>query len=142
MLRKCCFVFAMNLALLAGCNSGRCIVTGTVSYEDGSPVQAGSVIGEATVDGKLVAVQGTIKNGNFSWGGAKEGDGALPGQYKVIVVPISLSEYQLGQGMTPAVDSRFGKYETSGLSFEVKPGKNEFNIKVTKPKNSRRGPPG
>jgi len=96
------------------------------------------VIGEATVDGKLVGVQGTIKNGAFTWGGAKEGDGALPGHYKVIVVPISLSEYQLGQGMTPAVDGKFGKYETSGLSFEVKPGKNEFPIKVTKPKNSRR----
>ena len=138
MLRKCCFVLAMSLVLLAGCNSGRCTVTGTVTYEDGSPVEAGSVIGEATVDGKLVAVQGTIKNGAFTWGGAKEGDGALPGHYKVIVVPISLSEYQLGQGMTPAVDGKFGKYETSGLSFEVKPGKNEFPIKVTKPKNSRR----
>lgn len=142
MLRKCCFVFAMNLALLAGCNSGRCTVTGTVTYEDGSPVESGNVIGEATVDGKIVGVQGTIKNGAFSWGGSKEGDGALPGQYKVIVVPVSLSEYQLGQGMTPAVDGKFGKYETSGLSFEVKPGKNEFHIKVTKPKNSRRGPPG
>ena len=28
-------------------------------------------------------MQGTIRNGAFSWGGAKEGDGALPGQYKV-----------------------------------------------------------
>jgi len=138
MLRKCCFGFAISLVLLAGCNSGRCTVTGTVTYEDGTPVESGSVIGEATVDGKLVGVQGTIKNGAFTWGGAKEGDGALPGHYKVIVVPISLSEYQLGQGMTPAVDGKFGKYETSGLSFEVKPGKNEFPIKVTKPKNSRR----
>jgi len=141
MLRKCCFaVLATSAALLAGCNSGRCTVTGTVTYEDGSPVEAGNVIGEATVDGKLVGVQGTIKNGTFTWGGAREGDGALPGQYKVIVVPPSLSEYQLGQGMTPAIDGKFGKYETSGLSFEVKPGKNEFPIKVTKPKNSRRGP--
>jgi hypothetical protein len=141
MLRKSCFaVVAMGIVLVAGCNSGRCTVTGTVTYEDGSPVESGSVIGEATVDGKVVGVQGRIRNGTFTWGGAKEGDGALPGVYKVIVVPVSLSEYQLGQGMTAAVDGKYGKYETSGLSFEVKPGKNEFNIKVTKPKNSRREP--
>src|SRR5439155_21384995 len=120
--------------------SGRCTVTGTVTYEDGTPVESGSVIGEATVDGKLVAVQGTIKNGTFSWGGAKEGDGALPGQYKVIVVPVSLSEYQLSQGMTPAVDGKYGKYETSGLTFKVEQGKNVFDIQVTKPK-PRRGQP-
>src|SRR5262245_30120355 len=131
--------FALLALIFAGCNSGRCTVTGTVTYEDGSPVEAGSVIGEATVDGKLVAVQGTIKNGTFSWGGMKEGDGALPGLYKVIVVPISLSEYQLGQGMTPAVDGKSGKYETSGLTFEVKPGKNDFPIKVTKPKRRGQG---
>src|SRR5436190_12679120 len=116
MLWKFCFaVVAVSAALCAGCNSGRCTVTGTVTYEDGSPVESGNVIGEATVDGKLVAVQGTIRNGAFSWGGAREGDGALPGDYKVIVVPVSLSEYQLSQGMTSAIDGKYTKYETSGL---------------------------
>jgi hypothetical protein len=129
----------MTLVLLAGCSSGRSTVTGTVTYDDGTPVESGIVIGEATVDGKPVSVQGTIRNGAFSWGGAKEGDGALPGHYKVIVVPPDLSEYQLSQGMTPAIDSKYTKYETSGLSFEVKEGKNEFNIKVTRPKAARRG---
>ncbi|MFO0808226.1 MAG: hypothetical protein U0746_06355 [Gemmataceae bacterium] len=124
------------VVLIAGCGTNRCTVAGTVTYEDGAPVESGSVIGEATIDGKMVAVQGTIKNGVFTWGGAKEGDGALPGTYKVIVVPISLSEYQLSQGMTPSVDGKYGKYETSGLSFEVKAGKNEFPIKVTRPKKA------
>ena len=127
-------VFPMTVVFLAGCNSGRCTVTGTVTYEDGTPVESGSVIGEATVDGKLVAVQGTIKNGAFSWGGAREGDGALPGHYNVIVVPVSLSEYQLSQGMTSAIDGKYTKYETSDLSFDVKEGRNEFNIKVARPK--------
>jgi hypothetical protein len=139
MLRKCFLaVLSMTLVLLAGCNSGRCAVTGTVTYEDGSPVESGCVIGEATVDGKLVAVQGTVKDGVFTWGGAREGDGALPGQYRVIVVPESLSDYQLSQGMRPAIDGKYGKYETSGLSFEVKPGKNQFDIKVTRPKPRRK----
>jgi hypothetical protein len=138
MLRKCYLsVFPLAFVLLAGCGSGRSTVTGTVTYEDGTPVESGVVIGEATVDGKLVAVQAAIRNGAFSWGGAKEGDGALPGQYRVIVLPESLSEYQLSQGMTPAIDGKYGKYETSGLSFEVKHGKNQFDIKVTRPKPRR-----
>ena len=129
-----CAVLALVIAL-PGCGSGRASVTGKVTYEDGAPVEAGSVIGESTVDGKLVAVQGTIhKDGSFSWGGDREGDGALPGTYKVIVVPVSLSEYQLSQGQTPAVEGKYTKYETSGLSFEVKPGHNEFNVTVSRPK--------
>ncbi|HJZ55399.1 MAG TPA: hypothetical protein VKE74_10595 [Gemmataceae bacterium] len=130
-----CVLLALVVAL-PGCGSGRASVTGKVTYNDGTPVEAGSVIGEATVDEKLVAVQGTIrKDGSFSWGGDREGDGALPGTYKVIVVPVSLSEYQLSQGQTTAIDGKYTKYETSGLSFEVKPGRNDFNIKVSRPKD-------
>src|SRR5919202_2459760 len=109
-----CGVLVLFVAL-PGCGSRRAVVTGKVTYEDGTPVEAGSVIGEATVDGKLVAVQGTIhKDGSFTWGGDREGDGALPGTYKVIVMPVALSEYQLALGQTPAVDGKFTKYETSG----------------------------
>ena len=73
-----CGLLALFVAL-PGCGSRRASVTGKVTYEDGTPVEAGSVIGEATVDGKLVAVQATIKkDGSFSWGGDREGDGALP----------------------------------------------------------------
>jgi hypothetical protein len=129
-----CGLLAVFVAL-PGCGSRRAVVNGKVTYEDGTPVESGSVIGEATVDGKLVGVQGTIRDGSFTWGGDREGDGALPGVYKVIVVPISLSEYQVSQGMTPAVDGKYGKYDTSGLSFEVKEGRNEFNITASRPKS-------
>jgi hypothetical protein len=126
---------AALLVSVTGCGSGRVSVSGKVTYDDGTPVESGSVIGEATVNGKVVAVQGTIKtDGTFSWGGDREGDGAVPGNYKVIVVPVSLSEYQQSQGMTPAVDGKYTRYETSGLSYDVKPGGNEFNITVSRPK--------
>jgi hypothetical protein len=128
-----CALVAVFVAL-PGCGSRRAAVTGKVTYEDGTPVEGGNVIGEATVDGKLVAVQGTIhKDGSFTWGGDREGDGALPGTYKVIVVPVALSEYQLSQGVRPAVDGKYTKYESSGLSFEVKEGRNEFNVTVSRP---------
>jgi hypothetical protein len=117
-----------------GCGAGRATVTGRVTYEDGTPVEGGTVIGEATVDGKLVGVQGNIgSDGHFTWGGERAGDGAYPGNYRVIVMPVALGDSELAEGKRPAVDAKYGKYDTSGITFEVKPGKNELNIKVTRP---------
>jgi hypothetical protein len=125
------------LALVPGCGSGRYPVTGRVTYEDGTPVEAGTVIAEAVVDGKAVGVQANIeKNGSFSWGANRPGDGALPGSYRVLVMPVPLGDSELAEGKVPAVDGKFMSYETSGLTFEVKPTKNELNIKVTRPKKA------
>lgn len=134
-------LLACGLVLLAltGCGSNRSVVTGKVTYDDGSPVESGTVIAEATVNGKLVAVQAAIqRDGSFSWGGEREGDGALPGQYKVLLMPITVSDYHASQGMTTNMDGKYGKYETSGLSFEVKPGPNVFDIKIDKPKSAKK----
>jgi hypothetical protein len=122
-------------ALVTGCGSGRYPVSGRVTYEDGTPVEAGTVIGEATVDGKLVGVQGNIEpDGRFTLGGERAGDGAFPGSYRVLVMPVALGDAELAEGKTPAVDGKYGKYDSSGLKFEVKAGKNEFNITVSRPK--------
>jgi hypothetical protein len=118
-----------------GCG-GRQQVTGRVTYEDGTPVPEGTVIGEAEVDGKPVGVQGNIeKDGTFRLGGAKPGDGALPGHYRVLVMPRALGDSEKSQGKLPAVDGKYGKYETSGITIDVKPGKNDLPITVTRPKS-------
>jgi hypothetical protein len=127
-------------ALTAGCGSGRYPVSGRVTYEDGSPAEAGTVIGEAMVDGKLVGVQGNIeRDGTFAWGTERPGDGALAGLYRVIVMPVALGDSELAEGKQPAVDGKFTRYDTSGLAFEVKPGRNELNITVTRPKPRSKG---
>lgn len=120
--------------LAAGCGSGRYAVSGRVTYEDGSPVEAGTVIGEATVDGKAVSVQGNIEpDGSFQWGTERAGDGAPPGQYRVIVMPVALGDSELAEGKRPAVSGKYTRFETSGITFEVKPGKNNLSIKVERP---------
>ncbi|HVK13554.1 MAG TPA: hypothetical protein VM597_32705 [Gemmataceae bacterium] len=122
------------LFCVTGCGSGRYPVSGRVAYEDGTPVEAGTVIGEATVNGKVVGVQGNIeKDGTFVWGADRAGDGAFPGLYKVIVMPVALGDSELAEGKRPAVSGKYTKYETSGITFEVKPGKNHLDITVTKP---------
>jgi hypothetical protein len=125
-------VFLLTAA--TGCGSGRYPVTGRVTYEDGSPVPAGIVIAEATVEGETVGVQANIESdGSFSWGADSPGDGALPGNYRVMVMPVTLSDSERGEGKQPAVHSKYGSYESSGFTFEVKPEKNVLNLTVTRP---------
>jgi hypothetical protein len=127
-------------AVAPGCGSGRYPVTGRVTYEDGSPVEEGTVIGEAEVNGKAVGVQGNIeKDGSFRLGGEKAGDGAFPGHYRVLVMPRALGDSEKAEGKIPAVDGKYGKYETSGITFEVKPGRNDLPITVARPKSNTKG---
>jgi hypothetical protein len=125
---------AFLLLFIVGCG-GRYPVKGRVVYEDGEPVPAGTVIGEATVNGKPVGVQGNINpDGTFEWGTDKAGDGAVPGHYRILIMPVALGDSELAEGKRPAVGSKYSKYDTSGITFDVTTGKNELNIKVERPK--------
>ena len=136
--RPSLLVALLILAGAAGCGSGRHPVSGRVVYEDGSPVEEGSVVGE-TGEGKAkVMAQGNIQpDGSFQWGTAKPGDGAAPGKYRVVVLPRALGDAETAQGMQPAVDAKYTKYDTSGITIDVKEGKNELPITVTKPKGKK-----
>ena len=123
------------LALASGCNSGRQTVTGKVTYEDGQPVTAGTVIAEATVGGKTVGIQGNIEgDGTFRMGGGTPGDGARPGTYRVLIQAPSLSDFEKSQGKKPALSGKYASFESSGITLDVKPGKNDLPIKVERPK--------
>ncbi|MEQ1825736.1 MAG: hypothetical protein ABL921_07305 [Pirellula sp.] len=130
------FCFVVVTAFATGCSSGRYPVTGTVRYPDGSPVTAGAVIAEATIDGKLVGVQANIEpDGSFELGGTSAGDGALPGSYRAAIVPEALPDGEAGAGKVPAVEAKASNFETSGIRFEVKPEPNKVEITVNKPKS-------
>ncbi|MDX1928668.1 MAG: hypothetical protein SFV81_19220 [Pirellulaceae bacterium] len=129
------FLLAFLVASFVGCSTGRYPATGIVHYPDGAPVEAGTVIAEAKVNGELVGVQANIeKDGSFKLGGAVPGDGALPGSYRAMVMPVTLGDSEIAAGMTPAVASKYANIETSGISFEIKPQENKLDIEVTKPK--------
>jgi hypothetical protein len=126
------------LAFLVGCGDGQYAVHGRVVYEDGSPLTEGTVVGAMTEGETKVMAQGSVKSdGTFSWGTKRPGDGARPGKYRVVVLPRAVGEKEASQGMLPAVDPKYSKPQTSGIDFEVKPGKNELNITVTKPQRRR-----
>jgi hypothetical protein len=127
-------VALLVVAGLAGCGSGRASVSGRVTYQDGTPLDEGTVIGEAGQGETAVMAQGSIRpDGTFTWGTSRPGDGAKPGKYRVVVVPRPLGDSERSQGMRPAVDKKYTRYDTSGIDFEVKAGQNELNITVTRP---------
>lgn len=121
--------------LLIGCsNNGQYPVHGRVTYEDGSPLTEGIVVGEMSEGESRVMARGNVESdGSFSWGTKKPGDGAKPGKYRVVVLARTVGEREASQGKLPDVDPKFSNPKTSGIDFEVQPGKNELNIKVSKP---------
>jgi hypothetical protein len=137
--RQLAWVFALAVVLgVAGCGSGRYSVTGRVVFEeDGQPLDEGIVICEMTDGQKTVLARGSLaRDGSFRLGTERPGDGARPGKYRVLVVPRGLTQAELSaQGRI--IDPKFEKFETSGLALDVKPGRNELNIMVTRPKKKR-----
>lgn len=125
---------AFLLVTVIGCNDGRYPVHGKVVYEDGTPLTEGTIVGETGDGAAKVMAQGDIRSdGTFTWGTIRPRDGAVPGKYRVAVLPRALGDSEMAQGMKPAVAQKFTSYETSGIEFEVKAGTNQFTVTVNKP---------
>jgi hypothetical protein len=150
-------VTATGLALVATClvlvgcgdSTGlgrRYKVSGTVTYK-GTPVEKGVVTFQPeNPEGR--SATGTIENGSYSLTTAIEGDGALPGKYKVTITSkeADLSGAMAGvPGGSPKQDdiakaninaknlipAKFSLADTSGLTAEVQESSNTFNFELT-----------
>jgi major membrane immunogen (membrane-anchored lipoprotein) len=93
------------MVVVVGCGSDdsglaqRYKVSGTVTYK-GQPVEKGAItfepINPAPPAGRHAS--GTIENGRYRLTTAVDGDGALPGEYKVIVIATNLDMSKLTKG--------------------------------------------
>ena len=126
---------AVLLCCAAGCGQSRYPVSGKVLFADGAPLDAGTIMGEATLEGgKTVMVQGNIeKDGSFSLGTDKPGDGVPPGKYKLLVAPRAMSEVE-ERSLPPFIDKKWERFDSSGLELDVTAPKSDFNITITRPK--------
>jgi hypothetical protein len=87
----------------------------------------GIVAMEAEIDGKRVMARGAIgSDGRFTLASQRPDDGAFAGTYRVRVLPQVVIDGPATRGLDP----RFQSFDTSGLSFEVGSGKNEFTISL------------
>ena len=155
MIKKICFIaFILScLLVLSGC-SDKAKVTGTVKFPDGSTLNKGTVVFESD----KTRVSGVIKNGYFTLGEKKDGDGVPFGSYSGWITGALEAERppgsdnntatprQPGQPPRPGgrgaailppkylIDRKFESAETSGFKLEVKSrGAIVYNIDVTAP---------
>jgi len=123
-------LFAL-VACAAGCGQGLHPVHGKVTLPDGKPVPGGMVVFEGQVGGKTISSRGEIAaDGSFSMSTNTPGDGVPAGSYKVSVAPPGLANPDARPA--PLFADKYSSFDSSGLTFEVKPGKNEFPIQVSK----------
>jgi major membrane immunogen (membrane-anchored lipoprotein) len=141
----------LALLVVLGCSSDdtglakRYSVTGTVKYK-GEPVPKGSITFEPT-SGTGRHATGTIENGSYtlSTSGA-EGEGALPGDYKVIIISTGVDMTELAKksgglvhqgdadfqkvvkGAKEVVPKKYFRSETSPLKAKVEEKSNTFDF--------------
>jgi hypothetical protein len=116
------------MVALTGCGRPKYPVHGVVVFDDGSPLASGGVVAmEAEIDGKRVMSRGRIgPDGRFVLASERPDDGAFAGSYRVRLLPDVVIDGPPSVGIPKAMQS----FETSGLSFEVGTGKNEFTISL------------
>jgi len=104
-------------------------VSGKVAYKDGKAFTAGLVIFEPV--GHKTGARGEIQpDGSFQLGTYKNNDGAMEGEYKVLIAPPPLPEE--GKPRPPAIHAKYRSLESTPLKFTVTKDrdKNKFNIEV------------
>ena len=106
-------------------------VHGTVTL-DGEPVSFGGVRFHSD-DGRLATAK-IGRDGGYSLATAKWGEGALPGSYRVSVQVRDIKPETETMPAWPGASRIPEKYEdptTSGLEYEVTPGENRFDIRLS-----------
>jgi hypothetical protein len=123
----------LSVLFVFGCNSGS-VVSGKVSFSDGTPLDHGEVI----LHSDSYSAGGQINtNGTYRIYGGDMKKGIPNGEYKVTVIAAPIGESQAdakGQPipLPPIIQDKFSDPTQSGLTCTVN-GKTVLNIKVKKP---------
>src|SRR5205085_8237455 len=127
---------AFLLLVAPGCdkaNSTLYPVHGKVTLADGQPLAKGMVIFERRDGGGVITARGDLKpDGTFQLGTNKPGDGAPTGKYRVLIKPADISDVPDEERTLP-FDNKYLKFETSGLTFEVKAAPLDVAMKLDLP---------
>ncbi len=126
--------------VVTGCGSELAQVSGVITV-DGQPLRGGAGDTRVTVEFQpangigSAAIGLADENGAYTLGtGAKSG--IPPGEYLVTCSASRLIPSPNGLGAAGArriTDPKYANAKTSGLSFTVQPGKNEYNIAIASP---------
>ncbi len=94
----------------------------------------GQVVFEPVDKQKKVSARGFIQpDGSFSLGTFKDDDGAVEGEYRVLVAQPVPSPSEEGRPHKQLIHPRFESFDSSKLRYTVTRGDNNFTIVVEKP---------
>ncbi len=131
-------VLLILIVILPGCGQNEKLggVYGTVRL-DGKPLAKGTV--RFTPAAGRAATGNIQSDGTYTLGTYGESDGALLGKHQVAVIAYdaaadSRPAYEIRNvKSTSLVPDRYMSVGTSGLTFDVKPGKNQADFELTSP---------
>jgi len=129
---SCCG--AAVIIMLVGCNrsSQESLVSGSVTL-DGSRIGPGMVV-FAPIEGGKPATGSIESNGSFTLNTSRE-PGLAAGRYKVAVSIRELPKNVKRSDQIPPgkllIPERYEQSTTSGLEYEVEPGRNTIDIDLT-----------
>jgi hypothetical protein len=135
------WVFPVAVLLAAGCGGAAktAPVSGTVTYKGKAVPNAHVTF--APEDGRRAAEGVTDQGGRFALGTFTTNDGALIGKHRVNIIargpdrppkPGESSSGMPGETMPgdPVIPQKYFAPDTSGLTFEVKPGSNRADFEL------------
>jgi hypothetical protein len=119
------------LCLLAITGCGTDVrVSGTVTFADGTPLEKGKI----TFENDRVFYFGKIqKNGSFSLGVIKDGQGIPLGKYRVAVESYDVEGKGLDEVLIHFVAKKFRDSTTSGIEYDITGKTTNLAIVVEKP---------
>jgi hypothetical protein len=121
----------LALYILAGCGGKTVPINGRAKFKDGSDVSAlqGYEV-NLQAEGGGASSYGTIEpDGMFKISTFGQNDGAVPGTHRVTVTP-SASPDPDKPPPKPVIPPKYGEFETSGLTVEIKPGQSEVELQL------------
>lgn len=121
-------IFVCLLAI-TGCGTN-VRVSGTVTFSDGSSLKKGKI----TFENDQVFYYGKIqKNGSFSLGVVKDGQGIPPGKYRVAVESYDVEGKGSEEVLIHFVAEKFRNSSTSGIEYNITEKTTNIVIVVDKP---------
>jgi hypothetical protein len=128
----------LALAGAVGCGGTNLYpVRGTVAFKGGAPVTplvGGQVVFEPLDPGAKQSARGDIQpDGTFRLGTYRDGDGAPPGTYKVLVMPPPPSPSDEKRPKPRVLHPRYQRPSETPLKFTVRRGDNDCPITVERP---------
>jgi hypothetical protein len=128
------YIFALIFLMLSGCGN-KVKVAGHVTFSDGEPLNTGRVVFE---NDQFYYYGNLRKDGTFSVGVYKDGEGIPRGKYRVAVEYAFVTTPDGQPTEQLLIAEKHANTKTSGLEYDIQKRTTDIHITVEKPESQKR----